>query len=612
MRCKNLTFDRVNITGGFWKQKQDMNRKITVWNVYHRFQETGRFDAVKLEWQEGDPCKPHIFWDSDIAKWIEGVAYLTQKQREPELEAIVDKIVDNIEKSQNEDGYYNCYYSLFTDQKRFSKRANHELYCAGHLLEAAIAYEKATGKGKFLELMKKYVALIDKIFRQEGSANFVTPGHQEIELALIKLYDYTGNKQYLDLAMFFLNQRGVQEEDHIGPEKFGSKYTQSHRPVREQAEAVGHAVRAVYLYSAMADAAARTDDDKLKNACEKLYENIVSKKMYLTGGIGSTREGEAFEEAYRLPNESAYAETCAAIGLTYFCRRMSLLDPTSAKYADTIERILYNGFLSGISLNGKAFFYENPLEINLEERQRLADFGLPQKKPITQRVEVFSCSCCPPNVNRHLASLGDFLYRYDDNTVYVEQYAESNAKLGSLQLAQKTNYPFDEKITLSVTGDSKQIALRLPSWCKNHTLKQNAHPITVDPQNGYLTVSAKDGDVIELDLEIRPRRIVSNPHVRANRGRVALTYGPFVMCMEGVDNGEDLDGVSLANGTIDVEFDKALGLPVLLCPALRQESKELYCEDTDTKPTSFTARFIPYHAFANRGETNMKVWIDRK
>ena len=610
--CKNLTFDQVNITGGFWKQKQDMNREVTIWNVYNRFKETGRFDAVKLEWKEGDPNKPHIFWDSDVAKWMEGVAYLTQQHREPELEALVDEVVDNIERSQWEDGYYNCYYGLFTEKKRFSNRDKHELYCAGHLLEAAIAYEKATGKGKFLSLMKKYIALIRKIFMEERSADFVTPGHEELELALVKLYDYTGEDQYLELAKFFIDQRGACDEPKILVERFGEKYIQDHLSVREQTEAAGHAVRAVYLYSAMADLAARNGDKALKEACEKLYGSIVTKKMYVTGGIGSTRVGEAFEEDLRLPNEAAYAETCAAIGLTYFCRRMSLLDPTSAKYADVIERVLYNGFLSGISLDGKAFFYENPLEIDLSERSRLNVFGILQKKSITQRVEVFGCSCCPPNVNRYLASLGDFLYRYDEKNIYVEQFAESEADFGDAKLTQATNYPFEGSITLSLTGREKTIALRLPSWCKNYTLKKNREEARTAPQNGYLILDAKDGDTLELTLEMLPRRIRSNPLVRANRGAVALTYGPLVMCMEGVDNGGNLEGVALSNGEIQVSFDQALGLPTLLCPAMRRTTSDLYCEENELFEEPFTAKLIPYHAFANRGETDMRVWVEKE
>lgn len=608
MRCKNLTFDQVNITGGFWKEKQDMNRNTTIWSVYERFKETGRIDAAKLDWKEGASNKPH--WDADMAKWIESVAFLTQKKREPELEALVDEIVTNIERAQSEDGYYNSYHLRLADRKRFEKRDQHELFSAGHLLEAAIAYDRATGKSKLLDLIKKYVALIKRVFMEEGSADFVTPGHAEIELALIKLYDYTGDKQYLDLALFFLNKRGACEEPAVLA-KFGIRHVQDHLPVREQLEAVGHSVRATYLYSAMADAAARTGDKELKHACEKLYESIVNKKMYITGGIGSTKNGEAFEEAYRLPNEKAYTETCAAIGLIYFCKRMSQLDPTSSKYADTIERVLYNGFLSGISLDGKSFFYENPLEIDLEERRRLADFGTPVGKPIIQRVEIFSCSCCPPNVSRHLASLGDYLYRYDENRIYVEQYMTSDADFGDTQLTQKTNYPFDGKILLSVTGESKQIALRLPFRCKNYILKKNDKTVRVSPENGYLMADAENGDTLELTLEMTPRRILSNPRVRANRGKVALTYGPMVMCMEGVDNGGSLEGVFLLDGEIEVTFDQDLGLPALLCPAIRRDFQELYAEESDESITPFTAKFIPYHAFANRGESDMRVWIER-
>ncbi|MBQ8440296.1 MAG: glycoside hydrolase family 127 protein, partial [Clostridia bacterium] len=410
--------------------------------------------------------------------------------------------------------------------------------------------------------------------------------------------------------LFFLNKRGACEEPAVLA-KFGIRHVQDHLPVREQLEAVGHSVRATYLYSAMADAAARTGDEELKYACERLYDSIVNKKMYITGGIGSTKNGEAFEEAYRLPNEKAYTETCAAIGLIYFCKRMSQLDPTSSKYADTIERVLYNGFLSGISLDGKSFFYENPLEINLEERVRLADFGTPISKPITQRVEIFSCSCCPPNINRYLASLGDFLYRYDEKRIYVEQYMTSDADFGNTRLTQKTNYPFDGKIYLSVLGKSKQIALRLPSWCKDYTLKKNEKAINVSPEKGYLITDAENGDTLELILKITPRRLRSNPRVRANRGMVALTYGPMIMCMEGVDNGGSLDGVSLLDGEIKVSFDKKLGLPTLLCPAIRQDFQDLYAEENDESKIPFPAKFIPYHAFANRGESDMRVWIEK-
>jgi DUF1680 family protein len=366
---RTLTYDKIDIKGGFWQEKQELIRNVTIWNVYKRFSDTGRFDAFNLDWKEGDPNKPHIFWDSDVAKWLESVAYLTMKKREPELEAIVDDVVDKIEKGRMDDGYFNIHYILFKKDERFTRRKDHELYCLGHLIEAAIAYDKATGKGKFLSLMKDYVSLVRRLFMEEQSAAFATPGHEEIELALVKLYDYTGDRSYLELAEFFVNQRGVNEKGK-DPEKdmLGSSYIQSHKPIREQESAEGHSVRAVYLYCAVADLAERLGDDSLKETAERLFNNIINEKMYITGAIGSTRKGEAFEESFLLPNDTAYAETCAALGLALFARRMGLLDRDS-KYADTVERVIYNGFLSGLSLDGKSFFYVNSQEIDLEDRK---------------------------------------------------------------------------------------------------------------------------------------------------------------------------------------------------------------------------------------------------
>ena len=623
MKCKNLTYDHIEITGGFWKDRQDLIRKTTIWNVYKRFKETGRFDAFKLNWKEGEPNRPHIFWDSDVAKWVEGVAYLTSKQREPELEAIVDEVVDDIERGRAQDGYFNSYYLQIEPQNRFTVRDRHELYCLGHLIEAAIAYDQATKKGKLLSLVKDYVALVKRIFMEENSAVFEAPGHEELELALVRLYDYTGERQYLDLALHFVNRRGQKGKPDQGWAQCNRAYEQDHMPVREQQEAIGHAVRAVYLYCAMADLAERLDDEELKTASERLYRNIVEKKMYITGAIGSTRRyeaiqapdepkisymGEAFEEEYHLPNDTAYAETCAALGLALFSRRMQLLNP-DASYADTVERVLYNGFMSGMSLDGKAFFYVNSQEIDLEARRRMIAFGRSQRHYPTERVEIFSCSCCPPNVVRFIPSVADFLYHYDENTIYVNQYMQSTADFGNAEIEQITNYPFDGRIALKLTGAAKQLALRIPAWCHSFTVKKNGTAVKATAEKGYLPIHANSGDVVELHLEMTPRRIYANPAIRANRGKVALAYGPFIYCMEGVDNGEHLGEVSVKEGEIICGFDENLGLPTLLCPAVRETMDGLYGESLTQIP--FTAKLIPSFAFANRGETDMRIWHDK-
>lgn len=609
MNAKMLTFDKVNITGGFWASRQETIRKTTIWNVYKRFKETGRFDALKLNWKEGDPNKPHIFWDSDVAKWAESVAYLTLKQRDPELEAIVDEMVDDIEKGRMADGYFNsCYQQFKKPEERFTNRRDHELYCAGHLLEAAIAYDQATGKGKFLSLMKDYMLYIKKRFIDDQDTAYKTPGHEEIELALVKLYDYTGERVWLDMALWFIDNRYCTEEECFFP-AYGAVYAQSHLPVREQFTAEGHAVRAVYLYCAMADIAERTGEEALKNACEKLFDNIINEKMYITGAIGSNwAGGETFEEEFRLPNDTAYAETCAALGLALYARRMSRLEMDS-KYADTVERVIYNGFLSGLSLDGKAFFYENAQEIDLYQRKFLKETPALTRKnhmPITQRVEVFECSCCPPNITRFIPSIADFIYNYTDDTVYVNQYMESEAELDGIKLTQKTNYPYDGKITFKLEGGERKVAFRIPEWCKKWSIMKNGARVSAEMEKGYAFVDAKCCDELVLDLDMQVRVVKASAHILTNRGMSAVTYGPFVMCMEGVDNGGWLGSVKLL-GNYRVGYDEEMKVPTVICDAVREEPVTPYSDCVVSEP--FTAKLVPYFSFANRGESDMRIWI---
>ena len=359
-RYQAVPFQQVDLDQGFWQERQRINRDVSIWNVYKRFQETGRFDAFRCDWREGMPNKPHVFWDSDVAKWMEAAAFLLEKKPDPQLEAAVDELVDRIADHQDADGYFNTYFTACEPEARFTRRTDHELYCAGHLFEAAVAYAHATGKEKFLGLMRRYADYIERVFKDEKSAAFLTPGHEEIELALVKLYRHTGEKRYLELSRWFVEERGRHEEGLY--EMFPSKHAQDHLPVRQMETAEGHCVRALYLYSAMADLAYEYQDEELLGVCRRIFLNIVRRRMYVTGGVGSTAHGEAFTVDYDLPNRTAYAESCASIALIFFARRMLRLEADSL-YADTMERVLYNGFLSSVSLDGRKFFYVNPLEL---------------------------------------------------------------------------------------------------------------------------------------------------------------------------------------------------------------------------------------------------------
>lgn len=593
---KSVDFSNIKITGGFWKERQDLIRNVTVNAVYDRFYDTGRIDAFKFD--KSSEIKPHIFWDSDVAKWMEGVAYLLVEKREPQLEKIVEGLIDLIEKNQDECGYFNIFFTVVEPQNRFTNRDCHELYCAGHLMEASVAYYQATGKRRFLDLMCKYADYIEKRFKIDRDTAFVTPGHQEIELALVKMYEVTKEKRYLELSKFFVDERGKRKEFRYDWCK--ESYHQSHIPVREQSEAVGHAVRATYLYCAMADLALRYGDKELKSACERIFDDIVNHKMYITGGIGSSRAGEAFTIPYDLPNLIAYTESCAAIGLVLFCHRMLLLT-NDVKYSHTIERALYNGFLSSFSLDGKSFFYCNPLEALPSLHKR--DEELTEKTinmPITQRVEVFECSCCPPNIVRFVPSIGNYLYTYDQNGIYVHQFMESTAQIDGVTIEQKTSYPQSGKISIKVTGKDTALYVRIPEFIDTYEGKT---------ENGYAIFNVKNGDTVELNFDMQPRLIEANPLVTFDSGRVAIMRGPVVYCLEGVDNGPNLRDIRIdKNGEFTEKIDTDLGVLALESKAYRRKpTKALYAPMSNER-IEITAKLIPYYAFANRGESEMTVW----
>ncbi len=599
--------NEISLLPGFWQEKETLNRVATLPAVYDRFTETGRVAAFRCDWKEGAPGKPHYFWDSDVAKWMEGAAYSLRHFPDPALEADIESLIDDIEANQHPDGYFNIYYTVVEPGRRFTDRRNHELYCAGHLIEAAVAWAEATGRDRFLKLMERYVDCIYDTFVVRDAASFRTPGHEEIELALIRLYRHTRNPRPLELARFFLDQRGTNAKDSENYEWSEPNYTQSHLPVREQHEAFGHAVRACYLYSAMADFAAETGDASMTSACRDLLRDIAFRKMYVTGGIGSTRQGEAFTVPYDLPNATAYAETCASISLAMFATRMLQIEADSL-YADIAERALLNGVLAGLSLDGTSFFYENPLEIRVAGAARHTSTRYSDSLAIRQRVKVFSCSCCPPNLNRVLASVGTHAFGLaEDGSVYVHQYIASRLESGAAKLSVETDYPRSGMIRVRAEG-VPSVRLRIPAWSRgNFRLNR---PYTME--NGYAEVRDLSGEIV-LRLDMTPRLVLADPRVSEDSGKVAVARGPVVYCAEGVDqDGAPLSALSVAL-PFRAEESAADGIPLPCLDVggflLAGPQDGPYADYPGGGYVPRKIRLIPYACYANRGETDMSVFL---
>ncbi|MEN6479889.1 MAG: beta-L-arabinofuranosidase domain-containing protein [Anaerolineales bacterium] len=632
-----VPLDQVDLQGGFWAPRIEVNRRVTIPLEYQRCTETGRFEALKLQWKPGDPNPPHIFWDSDVAKWIEAAAYSLAKVPDPELEALVDDAVELLAAAQQPDGYLNSHFTVVEPQNRWTNlRDCHELYCAGHLIEAAVAYYRATGKDRFLQVMRRYADYIDTVFGPRPGQKRGYPGHEEIELALVKLYQVTGEPRYLALSKFFIDERGTQPhyftqealargEDPIKDYHAGGyDYCQAHLPVREQKTAEGHAVRAMYLYSGMADVAREAGDLSLYEACQTLWRNVTERRMYVTGGIGSLAWGERFTVDYDLPNEVAYTETCAAIGLVFWAQRMLQLEPRGA-YADVMERALYNGTISGVSLAGDRFFYSNPLEMDWEHQQYRPD--LRYHTDLTpQRKEWYDCSCCPMNIARLIASLGQYVYATAPDAVYVHLYVQGKAHIAvgghSVTLSQETAYPWKGDVSLVVDCDQPAewtLALRWPGWCREMTITVNDRPIAPEPlcQDGYVLLKRtwQSGDRVRLSLAMPVERVRAHPLSRDTIGKVALQRGPVVYCFEQVDNGRALFDLSLPrDARLDLGWDADLagGVVTITGEGLRASTAAwddtLYSPDIDVaEPVRLVA--VPYFAWANRTPGEMAVWI---
>lgn len=610
---KIVSFRDVTLTDGFWKKRYELNKNVSIAAVRNKFEESARFDALRFNYLKNGR-QLHYFYDSDAAKWIEGVAYLIEHDRESQKdnEAFIDELVDCMAAAQRDNGYLNSYHQQITPDEIFKDRNHHELYCAGHLIEAAIAYDRATRKDKFLKVMEKYCDCIYRAFIEEKTASFTTPGHEEIELALMKLYRHTGNKKYFDMAKFFLVNRGLCGEKTIYDNNpYGS---QDDVDIYHLREANGHSVRALYLYSGVADLAMEEKDEKLYANLDAVFDDIVNRKMYITGGVGSTFRTESFTVPYDLPNPTAYSESCCAIAFILFALRMREMKK-DAKFGALVERVMYNSLLSSTDLAGKAFFYENPLEIALHEHGR--EVAVPEYKrerlPITERLEVFGCSCCPPNINRIFGELADVILAVDNGEITVEQYVSSVAKtaLGTIEIAE--NYAIDGKATVSSKDyAAKKISVRVPEWSEKVSARLDGKEAAVTIKDGYAEFMVRKSFTLELDFNIKPVFVAANPLVSADNGKIALTYGPLVYCVEGADNGERLGRLSVSpvaaeGATLEKDFH---GFYSITVDGLKDKAqKALYFTADKSGYESVRIKFIPYFAFANRGSSDMLVWI---
>lgn len=577
-----IPFHKINVTDRFWSERQQVARDTTVWAVYDRFYETGRIPTLDCSKENAEKFHPHVYWGSDVFKWMEGACYMLMQNHDQKIADAVEDCIDRIEKGVREDGYYNSHFCS-VDEPIYTKFHDHELYSLGHLIEAAVAHYTLTKSDRLLNIAIGAADHADRAFRLEKTAAFAYPGHQEIELALVKLYDVTKEERFLELSKHFIDERGkprTAAENRTGE--------QAHKPVREQTEAVGHSVRALYMYCAIADLSKRLNDTELFEVADKLFDDVYYRKMYITGGVGDERYGEKFTLPYHLPNRDAYAETCAALALALFGARMSNIKP-HAKYGDAVERAIFNGMISGLSLDGDSFFYTNPLEMDINYH-----------KYAHLRQKVFGCSCCPPNLVRMIPSIADLIYSEDEKYVYVHQYISNVSEIASIS----GDYTGDGKLFIKSV---KKLALRIPAWCKQPKTDKK---YTV--KDGYMYFEA---NTVNVDFEPKPVIYSSNDLVRENIGRVAVMRGPIVYCIESQDQCARVFSLRLDTETEFEVADECYGnLPVIYADGFVEETCEdaLYSPYVEKQFAPCKLRFIPYYAFANRGEDDMQVWILKK
>jgi len=618
-----VKFTDVKILDAFWTPRQDTNRLVTIPFAFQKSDETGRLKNFKVAGEvnagsipSGTFCSKYGYDDSDVYKIIEGGAYSLATHPDPVLEGFLDSLITNIASAQEPDGYLYTMSTINIEKSWARERwenarynGSHELYNVGHMYEAAVAYYEATGKRTLVDVALKNADLLCRMFGPGKRP--MASGHQEIEIGLAKLYRVTGEVKYLELAKFFLDQRGKGE-------KSGSTYTQDHQPVIDQTEAVGHAVRATYMYSAMADIAALTGDSAYISAIDRIWTDVVSGKIYVTGGIGSRSSGEAYGDKYELPNLTAYNETCAAIANVFWNYRMFLLHGES-KYIDVLERTLYNGLISGVSLNGTTFFYPNPLE----------------SEGNYSRSEWFGCSCCPSNISRFIPSISGYIYATRSDTLFVNLYMGSEGTFTidghTVKITQTTQYPWNGDVTISIeTANpfSMVLALRIPGWARNIVLPGGLYQfadtlpmgvgVTLNgklwrlyPDRGYIPIMKdwKSGDVVELSIPMPVRKVIAIEKISEDRNKVALTRGPVVFCAEGIDNDGDVKNLVVPlSASFNYSFDSTLLNGVgTLTGAISKLQGDGFSQPVVTRPSSLL--LLPYYAWCHRGAGAMNVWF---
>ncbi len=573
-----VNFSRIRITDNFWSPRlqkhKDVTLNVCIDQIENRTGRIRNFENAAL----GEGEHSGIFFDdSDVYKALEGMAYSLQNNPDPVLEAKCDEWIDKFAAAQQPDGYINTYYTLTGLENRWTNMDKHEMYCAGHMIEAAVAYYTVTGKKKLLDVSEKMVAHMMSQFGP-GKRDWV-PGHEEIELALVKLFQVTGKSEYLEFADWLLSERGQGHGSYGDERQWPTNYYQDIVPVREMSDITGHAVRSMYLYCGMADVASYTGDSSYRDALDRVWDDVVLRNMYITGGIGQSSNNEGFTEDYDLPNLEAYCETCASVGMVLWNWRMIQFTGDS-KYADVMERSLYNGSLAGISLAGDTFFYVNPLE-SLGDHHRQAWYG---------------CACCPSQICRFLPSIGNYIYGLSKDAVWVNLFIGNNSAIMSI----RTDYPWNGRISMVVGKEGaqkKEIRVRIPGWCKGYSISVEGKEMEPIVEKGYAVLNGKwrEGDEIILELAMPVEMVSSDPRVKNNEGMRAVCRGPLVYCLEEVDNPQ-IDDAQLSENTLFTDTFEATLLDGVV---------SIVSEKDGVKD-----KFIPYYAWDNREAGKMKIWVD--